>query len=220
MFRSQLRALLRAMEFGDVRIMIPMVNEISDVTRTRELLDECVGDLAAAGTPLGRPYTLGAMIETPAAAMVAPELAQHVDFFSIGTNDLVQYTLAVDRGNARLAGLYNPFHPAVIRLMHMVTRAGAEAGREVSVCGELAANPLGAFLLIGMGVQSLSVGPAALAEIKKVIRSITLERGRAAVADALMASTPEEVVGVLTSALRSDVDLERLSGVWSLSSLS
>jgi phosphotransferase system enzyme I (PtsI) len=220
MFRSQLRALLRAMEFGDVRIMIPMVNEISDVTRTRELLDECVADLAAAGTPLGRPYSLGAMIETPAAAMVAPELAQHVDFFSIGTNDLVQYTLAVDRGNARLAGLYNPFHPAVIRLMHMVTRAGAEAGREVSVCGELAANPLGAFLLIGMGVQSLSVGPAALAEIKKVIRSITLERGRAAVADALMASTPEEVVLVLTSALRSDVDLERLSGVWSLSSLS
>jgi phosphotransferase system enzyme I (PtsI) len=158
------------------------------------------------------------MIETPAAAMVAPELAQHVDFFSIGTNDLVQYTLAVDRGNARLAGLYNPFHPAVVRLMHMVTRAGAEAGREVSVCGELAAHPLGAFLLIGMGVQSLSVGAAALAEIKKVIRSINLEKGRAAVADALTASTPEEVVGVLSSAFGSDVDLERLAGIWSLSS--
>lgn len=217
MFRTQLRALLRAMEFGDVRIMLPMVNEISDVTRTRELLDECVAELAAEGRPVSRPYTLGAMMETPAAAVVAPELARHVDFFSIGSNDLVQYTLAVDRGNSRLAGLYNPFHPAVVRLMHMITRAGLEAGREVSVCGELAANPLGAFLLIGMGVQSLSVGPAALAEIKKVIRSVSHERGRAAVEQVLLASTPDEVVEVLTSALRQDVDLERLAGPWTTS---
>ena len=116
----------------------------------------------------------------PAAAMMAAELANHVDFFSIGTNDLVQYTLAVDRGNSRLAGLYNPFHPSVVRLLHMVARAGSSAGREVSVCGELASHPLGAFLLIGLGVHSLSVGPAALAEIKKVIRSIHQDRARAA----------------------------------------
>ena len=220
MFRTQLRALLRAMEYGDVRIMLPMVNEISDVTRTRALLDECVAELAAEGRPLTRGYSLGAMVETPAAAMVAPELARHVDFFSIGTNDLVQYTLAVDRGNSRLANLYNPFHPSVVRLMHLVARAGAEAGREVSVCGELAAHPLGAFLLIGMGVQSLSVGPSALAEIKKVIRSISQEKGRAAVAEALTASTAEEVMEVLTAALREDVDLGRFTGSWSVSSLS
>ena len=217
MFRSQLRALLRAMDYGDVRIMIPMVNEISDVLRTRALLDECAAELAAEGRPINRPYTLGAMVETPAAALVAPELARHVDFFSIGTNDLVQYTLAVDRGNSRLAHLYNPFHPAVVRLMDMITRAGLDAGREVSVCGELASHPLGAFLLIGMGVQSLSVGPAALAEIKKVIRSISQERGREAVNEALTASTPEEVVEVLTSALRDDVDLERFAGPWTSS---
>lgn len=220
MFRAQLRALLRALEFGDVRIMLPMVNEISDVVRTREIIDDCVAELSAEGHPVARPYSLGAMVETPAAAMVAPELAQHVDFFSIGTNDLVQYTLAVDRGNSRLASLYNPFHPAVVRLMNLVAQAGREAGCEVSVCGELAAHPLGAFLLIGMGVQSLSVGPAALAEIKKVIRSISEEKGRIAVADALKASTPAQVIEVLTSALRDDIDLERFSGSWSLSALS
>ena len=217
MFRTQLRALLRAMEFGDVRIMIPMVNEISDVTRTRELLDECAAELAAEGRPVSRPYTLGAMMETPAAALVAPELARHVDFFSIGTNDLVQYTLAVDRGNSRLAALYNPFHPSVLRLMHMIARAGLEAEREVSVCGELASNPLGAFLLIGLGVQSLSVGTSSLAEIKKVIRSIHQERSREAVARALEASTADEVVEVLTGALREDVELERFAGPWTFS---
>ena len=217
MFRTQLRALLRAMTFGDLRIMIPMVNEISDVTRTRALLDECAAELAAEGRPVVHAYSLGAMMETPAAALVAPELARHVDFFSIGTNDLVQYTLAVDRGNSRLAGLYNPFHPSVLRLLHMITRAGLAAEREVSVCGELASNPVGAFLLIGMGVQSLSVGPSSLAEIKKVIRSVSQERAREAVSRALDASTPEEVLAVLTSAIREDVDLERFAGPWTFS---
>jgi phosphoenolpyruvate-protein kinase (PTS system EI component) len=157
------------------------------------------------------------MVETPAAAMVAPELARHIDFFSIGTNDLVQYTLAVDRGNSRLANLYNPFHPSVIRLLDLITRGGAEAGREVSVCGELASNPLGAFLLIGMGVHSLSVGPSSLAEIKKVIRSIHQDRARSAVAEALTAVSPEQVISILTESLREDVDLERFAGPWTLS---
>jgi phosphotransferase system enzyme I (PtsI) len=217
LFRAQLRALLRASEYGDLRIMIPLVNDIDEVVRTRALMDECVAELAAEGRPVRRPYVLGAMVETPAAAITAADLARHVDFFSIGTNDLVQYTLAVDRGNSRLASLYNPFHPAVIRLLHAIAVAGRNAGIEVSVCGELAAHPLGAFLLIGMGVESLSVGPAALAEIKKLIRSVSRTRAEAAVADVLAASSADEIVAILMDHIRNDVDLSRFAGSWSLS---
>lgn len=219
MFRTQLRALLRATAYGDVRIMLPMVNDVSEITRTREMLDAAAAELAAEGHELPPRYTLGVMLETPASAIAAPELAKHVDFFSIGTNDLVQYTLAVDRGNSRLANLYDPFHPSVVRLLSMITSAGEDAKREVSVCGELASNPLGAFLLVGLGVQSLSVGPSALAEIKKVIRSIHHGRAREAAQKALVASSSAEVVEVLTEALRHDLNLERFpSEHWSFSS--
>ncbi|HEU0014070.1 MAG TPA: phosphoenolpyruvate--protein phosphotransferase [Longimicrobium sp.] len=217
LFRTQLRALLRAMAHGDVRIMLPLINEIQEVQRTRVLLDGCLEELRAEGAPVPSGYKLGAMVETPAAAMSAPELARHVDFFSIGTNDLVQYTLAVDRGNSRLARLYNPFHPAVVRLLELVARAGNAAGIEVSVCGELAATPLGAFLLIGLRAGSLSVAPSALAEIKKVIRSVTYEDAARGAQEALAASTPEEVVARLTARLGRVLDLEKFSAAWSLS---
>src|SRR5690606_31665383 len=199
----------RSTTVGDVRIMLPLINEISEVTRTRALLDECIDELEREGTPVPRDYSLGAMVETPAAALLAAELAGHVDFFSIGTNDLVQYTLAVDRGTSRLAALYNPFHPAVVRLLHSVAGAGRAAGIEVGVCGEFAANPLGAFLLIGMGVHSLSVGPSALAEIKKVIRSVDQSQARLAVDRVLAAASPREVEEILIDALRDQLDLAR-----------
>jgi phosphoenolpyruvate-protein phosphotransferase (PTS system enzyme I) len=172
LFRAQLRALLRAIVHHDIRVMLPMINDIAEVEATRALMDSCRDELIAEGREAPDRYTLGAMIETPAAAVTAPYLARHVDFFSIGTNDLVQYTLAVDRGNSRLARLYNPFHPAVIHLMHQVITAGRAAGIPVAVCGELASDPVGAFLLVGMGIDSLSIGPSSLAEIKKLIRSI------------------------------------------------
>ncbi|HEX8395685.1 MAG TPA: phosphoenolpyruvate--protein phosphotransferase [Longimicrobium sp.] len=216
-FRTQLRALIRAMPFGDLRIMLPLVNEISEVTRTRALINEAIEELRAEGQPVPDAYKLGAMVETPAAAMLAPELARHVDFFSIGTNDLVQYTLAVDRGNSRLASRYNPFHPAVVRLLAAICKAGNEAGIEVSVCGEVAATPLGAFLLIGMRASSLSVGPPALAEIKKVIRSVTYDDAAAGVAEAMAAHSPEEVVSVLTARLARVLDLGKFSASLGLS---
>ncbi len=212
LFRDQLRALLRARSHGDVRIMLPLVNEIEEVRATRELLEEQAEELRSEGHEIAPEYVLGAMIETPAAAMLAAELAAHVDFFSIGTNDLVQYTLAVDRGNSRLAKLYNPFHPAVVRLLDATVRAGRAAGIEVAVCGEFAATPLGAFMLIGMGVHSLSVGPSALAEIKKVIRSVTREAGERAVRAALAASTPDEVVEALTAVLAQSADPSLFGG--------
>jgi phosphotransferase system enzyme I (PtsI) len=218
-FRTQLRALLRAAatSVGNLKIMIPLVNEIAEVQATRALIDQCLSELRAEGKEAPERYSLGAMVETPAAALCAPELARHVDFFSIGTNDLVQYTLAVDRGNSRLAKLYNPFHPAIVRLLDMVARAGNTAGIEVSVCGELAANPLGAFLLIGMRVGSLSVGPSALAEIKKVIRSVHHADAAVAVGEALKAATPGEVVQVLASHLGRVLDLAKLTSAWNLS---
>ena len=217
MFRTQLRALGRAMVHGDIRIMLPLVNEISEVERSRVLLEECLAQLRAEGEPVPATYKLGAMIETPAAAMLAPELAKHVDFFSIGTNDLVQYTLAVDRGNSRLARLYNPFHPAVVRLLDLITRAGNEAGIEVGVCGELAANPVGAFMLIGMRAHSLSVAPSSLAEIKKVIRSVTWEAAAEAAAEALTAATPDAVATGLTQRLSRMLDLGKFNGGYNLS---
>ena len=217
MFRGQLRALLRAAAHADVRIMIPLVNEVSEVLDTRRHIDECLAELRAEGHEVPERYSLGAMIETPAAAMSAPELARHVDFFSIGTNDLTQYTLAVDRGNSRLSKLYNPFHPAVVRLMGMVTEAGRAAGIEVGVCGEFAAHPLGAFLMIGLGVHSLSVGPSALAEIKKVIRSVSREEAAAAAREALAAGTPAEVIEVLGRHAEDWIDLTRFMAAWNLS---
>jgi phosphotransferase system enzyme I (PtsI) len=216
-FRTQLRALARAMDHGDLRIMLPLVNEISEVERSRVLLDEAIAQLRAEGEPVPERYLLGAMVETPAAAMSAPELARHVDFFSIGTNDLVQYTLAVDRGNSRLARLYNPFHPAVVRLLDLIIRAGNAAGIEVSVCGEFASNPLGAFLLIGMGADSLSVAPSSLAEIKKVIRAVSQQDAREAADDALVASTPDAVAAGLTARLGKVLDLGKFNGSWNLS---
>jgi phosphotransferase system enzyme I (PtsI) len=217
MFRTQLRALGRAMSHGDIRIMLPLVNEVSEVERSRVLLDECLAQLRDEGHAVPERYSLGAMIETPAAALLAPELARHVDFFSIGTNDLVQYTLAVDRGNSRLARLYNPFHPSVVRLLDMITRAGNEAGIEVGVCGELAANPIGAFLLIGMRATSLSVAPSSLAEIKKVIRSVTYEAAAEAAREALRASTPDELARGLTERLGRWLDLGKFNGGYNLS---
>jgi phosphoenolpyruvate-protein phosphotransferase (PTS system enzyme I) len=216
LFRAQLRALLRATAHGDVRIMLPLINEVSEIRRTRQMLEEEADRLDAEGIAINPGCKVGVMIETPAAALTAPELARYADFFSIGTNDLVQYTLAVDRGNARLASLYNPFHPGVLRLMERTARAGRDAGIEVSVCGEMAGNPLGVFLLLGLGINALSVSSAALPEIKKVIRSVPAVEAREAVARALRAATADDVITILTSELARFLDLSLFSGRWNL----
>ena len=132
---------LAAMRGVDVRIMLPLVISVGGGRQVRAMLEEEEEALRRAGIPFNSGYKLGVLMETPAAALEAKELAQHSDFFSIGTNDLVQYTLAVDRGNARLAKLYNPFHPSVLRQLAMISRAARSAGIEVGVCGEMAADP-------------------------------------------------------------------------------
>lgn len=216
LFRPQLRAILRATAHGDVRIMLPLVNDVEEVLQVRAMLKEEEDHLTASGIPFNSGYKLGLLIETPAAALDAVELSRHADFFSIGTNDLVQYTLAVDRTNTRLARLFNPFHPAVIRQLHQVSRVARAAGIEVSVCGELAANPLGAFLLLGLDIHSLSVAWPSLPEIKKVIREMRIEDARKAAARALASPTSQEVTAHLVEGVGNSIDLSAFSGRWSL----
>jgi phosphotransferase system enzyme I (PtsI) len=217
LFRTQLRALLRATACGDVRMMLPLVNDVDEVRQVRALLEEEESKLAAEGIAYNAGYKLGVMIETPAAALDAVELSRYSDFFSIGTNDLIQYTLAVDRTNTRLARLYNPFHPAVVRQLNQVARAGRAAGIEVSVCGEMASNPLGAFLLLGLDITALSMAWPSLPEIKKVIRDVRMEDARKAAHKALAAATSRDVTDCLVEGIGDSVDLKVFSGRWSLS---
>jgi phosphotransferase system enzyme I (PtsI) len=217
MFRTHLRAALRATAHGDVRIMLPLINDVAEIQATRAMLDQEAERLRAQGIPFNSAYKLGIMVETPAAALTATELARHADFFSIGTNDLIQYTLAVDRGNARLAPRFTPFHPAVIRLLAKTAEAGRAAGIEVSVCGEMAGNPLAIYLFLGLGISALSVGAPSLPETKKVIRSVPAAAARESVSEVLAASTPDQAVAILHRGLQSWLDLAMFSDRWNLS---
>jgi phosphotransferase system enzyme I (PtsI) len=207
-FGTQLRALLRAGLHGDVRIMLPMVITLDEVRQVRTMLDEAAADLRARGVPARDALPLGIMIETPAAALAVDTFVRDVSFFSIGTNDLVQYTLAVDRGNANLAARYTPLHPAVLRLIERVAAVGLAHGIDVSVCGEMASEPLMAFALIGLGVRSLSVGPPSVALVKRIIGLVSVSAASAAAAAALAAPTAsaaEQVLRKSISALMRDV---------------
>jgi phosphoenolpyruvate-protein phosphotransferase (PTS system enzyme I) len=191
LFKVQLRALLRAGLTGDVRIMLPLVVTVDEVRQARRLLDEAAHELEARGVAYRRDLPLGVMIETPAAAVAADTLAGEVAFFSIGTNDLVQYTLAVDRGNANLAARYTPLHPAVLRLVRMTLEVAARTGLEVAVCGEMASQPLMAFALVGLGVRQLSVSPRAVPLVKRIIRGISVGLATEAANAALASDTAD-----------------------------
>lgn len=171
-FKTQLRALLRAALHGDLWMLLPMVSTVGEVRRFRALLDEVMAELEGEGTPFRRDVPLGVMIEVPAAAMTADLLAREVDFFSIGTNDLIQYALAVDRNNEHVADLYQPLHPAILRMLRFVLDSAREAGIEVSLCGEMAADPRCAALLVGLGLRRLSMSPRAIPEVKTRIREL------------------------------------------------
>ncbi len=216
LFRTQLRAILRASAHGDIRIMVPLVNDVEEIRQVRELVEEEEECLRRDGIPFNSGYKLGILVETPAAALEAVELARHSDFFSIGTNDLTQYTLAVDRTSARLAELFNPFHPAVVQQLHTVSRVAKSAGIEVSVCGEMATHPLGAFLLLGLDITTLSVAWPSLPEVKKMVRCFRMEDARRAAKTAVTAPTSREVVECLVEGIGGTVDLSAFSGRWNL----
>lgn len=193
----QLRALLRAGAEAPIRIMLPMISTAAEVGQARALLERAQAELAAAGVPHAARVELGVMIEVPAAALNAEAIARHADFFSVGTNDLTQYTMACDRGNSRVAGLYQPLDPAVLKLIQLACTAAHRHGRHVAVCGELGGNPRATALLIGLGVDELSCAPAALPHVRAAIRATDSVAARELARRALAAAGPREVQKLL-----------------------
>ncbi len=201
MFRQQLRAILRASAFGKVRILIPMVAHLSEVRQTLEALARARQQLSEAGKPFGS-VEVGAMVEVPAAALVLPAFLRHFDFVSIGTNDLIQYTLAIDRADEAVAHLYDPWHPAVLGLLATVISQSQAAGRHVSVCGEMAGDPDFTQLLLAMGLRSLSMHPSQIAAIKQKVLQTDARRWASALAQLLGSDDPEAQFKQTAQAMR------------------
>jgi phosphotransferase system enzyme I (PtsI) len=203
LFKTQLRALLRAAMHGDVRIMFPLIITLDEVKQAKHLLNEAAAELDARGVEYRHDLPLGVMVETPAAALSVHTLVDDVSFFSIGTNDLVQYTLAVDRGSATLAARFTPLHPAVLMLIKRIVDVGCAHKMEVAVCGEMASQPLMAFALIGLGVRSLSVAGRAVPLVKRIVRGVSVSVAAEAANAALESRTAREAEGELRRRLMS-----------------
>jgi phosphotransferase system enzyme I (PtsI) len=192
-FLVQLRAMVRASFHGDLRIMVPMVASVQELREVRTLLGRAMQEVDAAGQGRAKHIPLGMMIEVPSAVVMADVLAREAEFFSIGTNDLIQYTLAIDRGNRSLAHLASPFHPAILRMIRQVSRAANAHGVPVALCGAMASDPLAAVLLIGLGLRELSMEAAAIPEIKEAMRRVTTDDCERAAEGALALDTAEAV---------------------------
>jgi len=192
-FLTQLRGLLRASVHGQLRIMFPMISSLTELREAKSLLARAKEELARAGQPYAPKIPVGMMVETPAAAWAADTFALECDFFSIGTNDLIQYSLAIDRQNREVAYLYRPLHPAIVRAIRYVVQSGHAAGIPVSMCGEMAGDPLYSALLLGMGLDELSMVPSQIPVVKRIIRNTTADDGRRLLEQALKLNTAEEV---------------------------
>lgn len=196
-FKTQIRAILRASAFGDVKLLFPMISGLSELREAKSLVQEAKKELLAKKIPFDRALQIGCMIEVPSAAVTCDILARECDFLSIGTNDLVQYALAVDRGNPAMSYLYRPAHPSILRLVKMVTAEGKRSGKSVSVCGEIAADPKFTQLLLGLGVNELSLSSPSLPVIKNMIRKSKMEDAIVFANHILTLATVEEIESVL-----------------------
>lgn len=192
-FMNQLRAILRASEYGNVKIMFPMISGLDELREAKWHLEKAQAQLVEERIPFNPKVEVGAMVELPAAALSADLLCQEVDFFSIGTNDLIQYTIAIDRRNEETLPLYEPLHPAVLRLIQNVLLVAVDAGIDITVCGEMAGDPVLSVLLVGMGYEKLSMSPTVIPEIKKVVSSISLKDAQHLVAEIMKLSTAGEI---------------------------
>jgi phosphotransferase system, enzyme I, PtsP len=202
-FRAQLRAILRASTLGNLRLLLPMIGSLHELRAAKRVIDDVRRELVGEGNAFDRALQIGIMIEVPSAALTASVLAAECDFFSIGTNDLTQYTLAVDRGNERVAHLYDALHPAVLQLIHLTVRAAEQAGIPVSVCGEMATNPLAVPILLGLGLSELSGTPASIPVVKEIVRALDSTEVESDARAALRARTAAEVHGIAAARLRA-----------------
>ncbi len=201
-FRMQLRAILRASPYGNLKLMYPMISGLPELQRANEILHEVREELRREGLPFAEPMQVGAMIEVPSAALTCDLLAKEVQFFSIGTNDLIQYALAVDRVNEKIAYLYEPTHPGVLRLVKHIIEGGHAAGLWVGMCGEMAGEPALALWLLGIGLDEFSVSPVQVPVIKKIIRAVEHRTAQTIAQEALTLTTGKEVEDFLTAHLR------------------
>ncbi|HYO77858.1 MAG TPA: phosphoenolpyruvate--protein phosphotransferase, partial [Thermoanaerobaculia bacterium] len=193
MFKTQLRALLRASAHGKIKIMFPLVSGVQELRQVKTLVREIRHELDAAGIPHNKDLQIGIMIEVPSAAVIADLLATEADFFAIGTNDLIQYSLAIDRGNENVSYLYEPLHPAILRLVKMVIDAGKRAGIPVEMCGEMASDPIYAIVLLGLGLEIFSMNPSSIPIIKNVVRSVRYRDCKRIAEIALQKKTAQEI---------------------------
>jgi phosphotransferase system enzyme I (PtsI) len=203
MFQAQLRALLRAAAHGPLRIMFPFVSGVEELRAARAAVIRAAETLRARGETVP-PVPIGVMIEVPSAALTADLLAEHADFFSIGTNDLIQYCLAVDRTDDRVSDLYEPLHPAIVRTLRLVARAAKRRSIPVSVCGEMAADPVVLTLLVGLGLTEFSMAPTAIPLAKQALRRLRAQDAVTVAARALRARTAAEVEKLLVDFVSSD----------------
>jgi phosphotransferase system enzyme I (PtsI) len=200
-FKPQLRAILRASAHGRIRLMFPMITGLTELRRAKAVLDEVRKELEAEGIPFDPDMPVGVMIETPSAVLVADALAKESDFFSIGTNDLIQYSLAIDRVNERVAHLYEPAHPGVLRMLKMTIEAAGRAGLPLSICGEIAGDISLVLIIIGLGLKDLSMAATTIPEVKKLIRSISLKDVQELATRVLALSTADEVKSEVQASL-------------------
>ncbi len=207
-FKDQLRAILRASACGNVRIMYPMISGSEEMVRANAVLTECMAELKSRDIAFDAKLQVGAMIEIPSAAMTADILAKECVFFSVGTNDLIQYLLAIDRVNERIAHLYEPTHPAVVRTLKHIVDEAHKRGVTVSVCGEMAGDPVFAPLLLGLGVDALSMSPAWLPSVKYMVRAMTMADARALASEALTLASPKEIYARCDAFYRARVKVE------------
>jgi phosphotransferase system enzyme I (PtsI) len=207
-FRDQLRAILLASAHGHVELMYPMISGVDELVRANALLEECRVELRGRGQPFDEKMAIGAMIEIPSAAAIIDLLAPHCAFFSIGTNDLIQYLLAIDRGNERIANLYEPTHPAVLRTIKHIVDEAHRFGRPVGVCGEMGGDPVFVPLLLGLGVDSLSMAPSWLPTVKYLVRAMTMADARRLAVEALAMDSPKEIYAKCDAFYRARVKVE------------
>ncbi len=197
LFKTQLRGMLRASAYGRLKIMLPMISEVKELHQAKEILEEVKDELRAAGIPFDEKIQLGIMIETPSASLTADILAPEVDFFSIGTNDLIQYSMAIDRVNEHVAYLYEPLHPAILRLIKRVVTMAKESKIKVGLCGEMAGEEIYLPILLGLGLEELSMNSISIPRVKKIIRSITYKEARNLMERALVMKTASEIENLI-----------------------